>query len=72
MNAGMGRTFYDVVNGKRIEYAIERLRDQSDGQITMEGLGYDAGFSTKSAFYHHFKAHTGKTPGQFKGEIRPD
>jgi AraC-like DNA-binding protein len=72
INLDMGTTFYDIVNAKRIQYAVLRMSDGSDKYITLEGLGYECGFNTKSAFYHHFKNLTGKTPGQFKKEIRTD
>jgi len=72
INTEMQSTFYDLVNGKRITYAISRMDSMDSDNITFEGLGYESGFSTKSAFYHHFKIHTGKTPGKFKAEMRPD
>ncbi|MBO3699043.1 AraC family transcriptional regulator [Roseivirga sp. E12] len=72
INLEMGTTFYDIINAKRIQFATQRMLDKSDTHISLEGLGYECGFNTKSAFYHHFKNFTGKTPGQFKSEIRPD
>jgi len=65
----MGTTFYDIVNAKRIQHAIHRLTEGSAKSITLEGLGYECGFSTKSAFFHHFKHFTGKTPGKFRSEL---
>ena len=72
INLDMGTTFYDIVNAKRIQHAVLRMSDGSVKYITLEGLGYECGFNTKSAFYHHFKNFTGKTPGNFKKEIRLD
>ena len=72
INLDMGTTFYDIVNAKRVQHAMQLIQDQRDLNITLEALGYECGFNTKSAFYHHFKNFTGKTPGQFKAEIRPD
>ncbi|OJJ22082.1 hypothetical protein BKI52_08565 [marine bacterium AO1-C] len=69
INAEMGTTFYDLVNTKRIEYALSRLKEGDTLNVTLEGLGYECGFNSKSAFFHHFKKKTGKTPGQFKKEI---
>lgn len=65
----MGTTFYDIVNAKRIQYVIRRMHEQSDTHITLEALGYDAGYNSKSSFYHHFKKYTGKTPRKYKLEI---
>ncbi|MEM8887181.1 MAG: helix-turn-helix domain-containing protein [Bacteroidota bacterium] len=72
INQEMGSSFYDLVNERRIGHAIELMKAGKDMAITLEALGYDCGFNTKSAFYHHFKQFTGKTPGQFRKEIRSD
>ena len=72
INQEMGSSFYDLVNEHRIKHAIQLMKAGKDANITLEALGYDCGFNTKSAFYHHFKQFTGKTPGQFRKEIRPD
>ena len=69
INTDMDTTFYDLVNTKRIEYALRRLKEGDRLNVTLEGLGYECGFNSKSAFFHHFKKKTGKTPGQFKKEI---
>lgn len=72
INAEMNSTFYDIVNSKRVQYALQKLKDPKALKLTLEGIGYEAGFNTKSAFYHHMKEQTGKTPGQIRKEIRPD
>ncbi|MCK8524131.1 helix-turn-helix domain-containing protein [Aquimarina sp. D1M17] len=72
INSEMNTTFYDLVNSKRVEYAIQRIKKQNELNITLEGLGYESGFNSKSAFFYHFKKHTGKTPGQFRKEISAD
>ena len=69
INSEMNSTFYDLVNTKRIEFVLQQLKNNVHEKVTVETLGYDAGFNTKSAFYHHFKKHTGKTPGQYKSQI---
>jgi len=69
INAEMKSTFYDLVNANRIQFAIRELKRKNDALITLEALGYDSGFKSKSAFFHHFKKITGKTPGQFRKEL---
>lgn len=68
INSEMNSTFYDLVNAKRIEYAMLRISESDN--LTLEGLGYECGFNSKSAFFSNFKKKTGKTPGQYKKEIR--
>ncbi|PKV53115.1 AraC-like DNA-binding protein [Aquimarina sp. MAR_2010_214] len=72
INSEMNTTFYDLVNIKRVAYAIRRIKEGNKPNLTLEGIGYECGFNSKSAFFHHFKKHTGKTPGQFKKEISTD
>ena len=67
-NAG----FYDLVNSKRIAYAIDLIRLRNRDELTLEGLGYECGFNSKSVFFQNFKKYTGKTPGNFRKEISSD
>jgi len=69
INQEMKTTFYDIVNKKRIQYAMKRISEQSESNITLEGLGYESGYNSKSSFFHHFKKYTEKTPRQYKLEI---
>ena len=72
INEEMHTTFYDLVNSKRIEYAMLLIEEKNNRHLTLEGLGYECGFNSKSTFFHNFKKHTGKTPGQYKKEISTD
>lgn len=58
--------FSEWVNKYRVEKAQEYLSQYSQSNITIEGIGYDAGFKSRSAMYLAFKKITGKTPGDFK------
>ncbi len=70
INSEMHTTFYDLVNSKRVAYAVQRIQEGTN--LTLEGLGYECGFNSKSAFFSNFKKNIGKTPGQFKKEISTD
>lgn len=70
INSEMNSTFYDLVNTRRIEYAMRRIRESNN--LTLEGLGYECGFNSKSTFFSNFKKKTGKTPGAYKKEISTD
>lgn len=72
INSEMNTTFYNLINTKRVEYAKGKLTAGNMSNLTLEGLGYESGFNSKSAFFHHFKKITGKTPGQFEKEIGTD
>ena len=64
INSEMNSTFYDLVNARRIAYAMERMRENH--HLTLEGLGYECGFNSKSVFFQNFKKYTGQTPGSFR------
>ena len=72
INVKTNTGFYDLVNSKRIAYATERLKLEDGNELTLEGLGYECGFNSKSVFFQNFKKYTGQTPGKFRREIGSD
>ena len=66
LNDNLGTSFSSFINQKRIDNAIQILGENN--RITLEAIGYESGFSTKSVFYSTFKKVTGKTPSSFRKE----
>ena len=64
LNERLGKSFTNFINEYRIEKAKELL--QSPNNYTIEGLGYDSGFNSKSSFFATFKKITGKTPSEYQ------
>ncbi len=64
INHEMGRTFYELVNSKRIYHAINRMAENPENLSILE-IGFDAGFNSVSGFYNAFKKQTSKTPAQY-------
>lgn len=64
LNDNLGTSFSNFINQKRIDKAIQIL--EQNNRITLEAVGYESGFSTKSVFYSTFKKVTGKTPSRFR------
>ncbi|MEQ9435661.1 AraC family transcriptional regulator [Hyphomonas sp.] len=60
---GMGRNFFDYLNGVRIEAAKSQLIG-SDANLTE--IMFDVGFASKSSFNAEFKKRTGLTPGVYR------
>ena len=58
--------FSQYVNEKRVAEA-QQLMSHAD-HLSLEGIGYEAGFNSKSAFFRIFKKTTGRTPAQYKHE----
>lgn len=63
LNDNLGKTFTNFVNEYRIEAACKLLAN--DHQFTLEGIGSEVGFRSKSNFYATFKKQMGCTPNQF-------
>jgi len=57
--------FNNYVNHYRIEEAKRLLQSPESANLTMIGIGFEAGFNSKATFYSTFKKYTGLTPSQF-------
>jgi len=69
LNSELSQTFYDFVNGYRVEDVRRRLTDDSSKHLTVLALAMDAGFASKSTFNQAFKKHTGKTPSKYRSAL---
>jgi YesN/AraC family two-component response regulator len=66
INEGLGKNFYDLINGYRVEEAKRLLSDPSTRNNKVLAIGMDAGFNSKTTFNTVFKKFTGLTPSEFK------
>ncbi len=66
LNERMGHSFYDVVNGYRVEEAKRRLLEPDDRGLNILDVGFKVGFRSKAAFNRVFKLKTGLTPSEFR------
>ncbi|WP_333660873.1 helix-turn-helix domain-containing protein [Chishuiella changwenlii] len=64
INDNLGKSFSSLIKEYRIEKAKQLL--QTESNYTIEGLGYDSGFSSKSTFFTAFKNITGFTPAEYQ------
>lgn len=69
LNAHVGQTFYDFVNGYRVREVQRRIAAGEARSVTMLALAMDAGFASKSAFNEAFKKHTRQTPSGFRQTV---
>jgi AraC-like DNA-binding protein len=60
------QNFNSYINQYRIRKAEALLRDDTGINLSIEGIGIEVGFKSKSAFYSAFKKFTGTTPTLFK------
>lgn len=65
LNTVIGKNFFHFVNTYRVEAVKHMLLDPKN-KFSIEAIGYECGFTSKSSFYTVFKSMTGETPVQFK------
>jgi len=66
INNDFKKNFVLFVNEYRIREAKKLLLDEANNNITIESIGYDVGFKSKSAFNATFKKITNQTPSEFR------
>ncbi len=66
INAVTKKTFKSYINSFRITEAKRLLLDKSTANYSIEGIGSEVGFKSKSVFYDAFKKETGITPSSYK------
>lgn len=64
LNGELDKSFSVFINELRIEKAKELLK--TPHPYTIETIGYECGFNSKSNFYTSFKKRTGQTPSDYQ------
>jgi len=65
INSKENKSFYDLVNEKRIEEFIRLIAQPAQQQYTFMSVAYDCGFNSKASFNRNFKKYTGLTPTDY-------
>jgi len=66
INTLMDTNFNNYINSFRVEYAKELFTDEKGKNLSIEGIGIEAGFHSKSTFYAAFRKIEGTTPAKFR------
>ncbi len=66
INQNLGQNFNEWVNGFRVEKARELLENDKGNLLSIEGIGQESGFKSRSALYAAFKSKLGSSPGEFR------
>ena len=69
INTIFNQNFNSYINQLRIKRAEIILNDRNTKIFSIEGIGKEVGFHSKSAFYAAFKKVTGTTPTKYKERI---
>lgn len=66
LNEHMKQSFYNYINGLRIEEAKHQLINPENDQFTILAISLDVGFKSKTTFNSVFKKSTGITPSAYR------
>ena len=66
VNSNLGYNFNEWVNNFRVDKAREIIENDKKNSLSIEGIGLDAGFKSRSAMYAAFNKKLGKSPGHFR------
>ncbi|CAM1358268.1 helix-turn-helix domain-containing protein [Tenacibaculum xiamenense] len=64
LNEKLNKSFSTFINELRIQKAQELLLSKEN--YTIESIGYDSGFNSKSTFFSAFKKVIGQTPSEYR------
>jgi len=68
LNSNIGKNFFQFVNEYRVE-AVKNELSNPKNLYSIEAIGYECGFNSKSTFFSVFKSMTGQTPMEYKIQI---
>lgn len=72
LNSVLKKNFNDFVNEYRVADVIRKMQDPGYDHITMLGVAFESGFNSQSTFTRIFKQMTGKTPLEYKNDLKKD
>lgn len=72
INTVLKKSFVDFISEFRVADVAHKMRDPAYDHITLLGIAYSSGFNSKTTFHRTFRQITGKSPAEFKNELKKD
>ncbi len=72
LNTVLKKSFNDFINEYRVQDAVRKMQDKAYDHITLLGIAYESGFNSQSSFNRVFKQSTGKSPVEYKNELKKE
>lgn len=66
INKNLGHNFNEWVNNYRVERALHIIKSDQKNMLSIEGIGSNSGFKSRSAMYAAFKKKLGHSPGFYR------
>jgi AraC-like DNA-binding protein len=71
INTAYDKNFNGLINEYRINYIKGNILAKQWSSLSLEGIGMEAGFKSRSTFLQAFKKETGMTPSAFREKEAP-
>ena len=65
LNHYLKKGFNEYINQYRVDAALDKIQNGEIYNLTVEGIGLEVGFSSRSTFYRSFKKATGQHPSYY-------
>jgi len=72
INTALRKSFNDFINEYRVQDAARKMQDPAFDHLTLLGIAFESGFNSQSSFNRIFKQATGKSPVQYKNELKKE
>ena len=66
INQQTNKSYNDFINEIRIEEAVNLISNENSRHYTLEAIGYEVGYKSRSSFYSAFKKIKNCTPANYK------
>ena len=70
--AQQGTSFYQLLHEERIALARQLLSDPAEQRSSVEAIGLEVGYRSRSTFYEAFRKATGMSPAEFRRLQAPE
>ncbi|RYU87830.1 FtsX-like permease family protein [Mucilaginibacter terrigena] len=72
INTALKKSFNDFINEYRVADVVQKMQDLAYGHITLLGIAFESGFNSKTTFNRTFKQITGKSPVEYKNDLKKE
>ncbi|MGZ3872863.1 MAG: helix-turn-helix domain-containing protein [Mucilaginibacter sp.] len=72
INTVLKKSFNDFINEYRVADVVQKMQDPAYDHITLLGIAFESGFSSQSTFNRIFKQMTGKSPLEYKNNLKKE
>jgi len=72
INTVLKKSFNDFINEYRVAEVVQKMQDPAYDRITLLGIAFESGFNSQSTFNRIFKQMTGKSPVEYKNDLKKE